>query len=253
MKKTSTQVKKKSKKGLIITLSVISAVLLIAVIAAVIYLNVYYKADETAVETFMEGGIQGIEIEDGVFAFEPEEPVAGMIFYPGGKVDARSYFPLMQACAENGILAIIVEMPYRLAVFDVNAADGIKELYPEVEGWYIGGHSLGGSMAASYLSEHKAEFDGIILLASYSTEDLASGRLKALSIYGSNDGVLSLDKYQSNRENLPTNTLEYIISGGNHAGFGMYGEQSKDGASTLEVGEQIQITADQILNFVRED
>ncbi len=84
---------------------------------------------------------------------------AGLIFYPGGKVEYTAYQPLMAACAERDILCVLVEMPFNLAVFDINAADGIQEQYPEVGHWYIGGHSLGGSMAASYLSKHTEKFD----------------------------------------------------------------------------------------------
>lgn len=38
--------------------------------------------------------------------------------------------------------------------------------------WYVGGHSLGGAMAASYAAKHTDELDGLVLLAAYSTADL---------------------------------------------------------------------------------
>ena len=47
-----------------------------------------------------------------------------------------------------------------------------------IEAWYMGGHSLGGSMAASYLEQHSSEYDGLILLASYSTADLSQTDLR---------------------------------------------------------------------------
>ena len=59
----------------------------------------------------------------------------------------------MKACADKGVLCVLIEMPFNLAVLDMNAAEGIRVKYPEIENWYIGGHSLGGSMAASYLSK----------------------------------------------------------------------------------------------------
>ena len=36
----------------------------------------------------------------------------------------------MLTCAGEGILFVLVKMPFNLAVFDVNAADGLQELYP---------------------------------------------------------------------------------------------------------------------------
>ena len=82
-------------------------------------------------------------------------------------------------------------MPCNLAVLDSNAADGIAEQYPDIETWFIGGHSLGGAMAASYAAGHSDELDGLILLAAYSTEDLSGSDLAVLSIYGSEDQVLN--------------------------------------------------------------
>lgn len=63
----------------------------------------------------------------------PEEASAGFIFYPGGKVEYTAYEPLMKACAQKGILCVLAEMPFNLAVFDMDAAKGISENYPEIE------------------------------------------------------------------------------------------------------------------------
>lgn len=98
----------------------------------------------------------------------------------------------MEACAQRGILCVLVHMPGNLAVLDVNAAGGIQEEFPEIKNWYRAGHSLGGSMAASYIKSHANEYDRLILLAAYSTEDLSQSGLNILSIYGSEDGIPSI-------------------------------------------------------------
>ena len=67
----------------------------------------------------------------------------GMIIYPGGRVDYRSYAPLAHAIANEGFLTIIVPMPLNLAVFGANAANDVIKSYPEITSWAIGGHSLG--------------------------------------------------------------------------------------------------------------
>lgn len=190
-------------------------------------------------------------ISENMYAFIPENPEEAFVFYPGGKVEATAYAPLMRACAQNNILCVLVEMPFNLAVLDKDAAQGIQDMFPEAEEWYIGGHSLGGAMAASYAADSMEDYSGLILLASYSPADISSSGLEVLSIYGSEDGVLNMGKYEESIANLPDDYTEFIIDGGNHAGFAMYGEQKGDGESTLSVEEQISISATAISNFVK--
>ena len=182
-------------------LTAAAAVLAAAVLACVFYIGNYYHAEEPALEAIAHPAqdITVSEEEDRII-FTPENPRAGLIFYPGGKVQYESYAPLMEACAEQGLLCVLLQMPGNLAVLDVNAAEGIPEEYPAIESWYMGGHSLGGSMAASYLSSHPDDFEGLILLAAYSTEDLKDSGLSVLSVYGSEDGVMNRDSYEAQRK-----------------------------------------------------
>lgn len=232
---------------------ILSSVILIIAIGCGIYINDYYHADKMAIESIEKptASIDVIEKENERIVFRPEHPRAGLIFYPGGKVEYKAYAPLMEACAEKGILCVLLHMPGNLAVLDMNAAEGIREEFPEIEKWYIGGHSLGGSMAASYLGKHAEEFEGLLLLASYSTEDLSAYDLKILSIYGTEDRVLNAEKYKSNKENLPEDFREVVIEGGCHAYFGNYGEQKGDGTPAISNQEQIDITADAVIEFIQ--
>lgn len=234
-----------------IIFSIIIVLILSLVGGTVYYINDYYRADDVAVSLISTPNTSvTITEEDGVFTFAPQNATKGLIFYPGGKVEAESYAPLMHALAEKGILSILVTMPGNLAVLDMNAAEGICEQYPEIEDWYMSGHSLGGSMAASYIAKNPEDFDGIILLASYSTADLSKSDLKVLSIYGSNDGVLNLEKYEEYKPNLPADFDEIIIDGGCHAYFGAYGEQDGDKKATITREEQIEITVNEIKQFI---
>lgn len=235
-----------------ITLSIIIVLILSLVGGTVYYINDYYHAEETAVSliTTPKENVVVTE-ENGVFTFKPQNATKGIIFYPGGKVEAKAYAPLMHSLAEEGILSVLVTMPGNLAVLDMNAADGICEQYPEIESWYMSGHSLGGSMAASYIAENSQEFDGIILLASYSTADLSDSDLEVLSIYGSNDGVLNMEKYSEYKPNLPSDLKEFIIDGGCHAYFGAYGEQEGDGKAKITREEQIEYTVEKITRFMK--
>ena len=224
-------------------------IIAITVGACAIYLGDYYRADNEAIGAFLPHGATWKE-ESGRIVFEPEGATKGFIFYPGGKVEYTAYVPLMQACAEEGILCVLLEMPFNLAVLDVNAAQGIREEYPEIEDWYIGGHSLGGSMAAAYLEKHTDEYEGLILLGSYSTADLSDTDLAVLSVFGSEDKVMNREKYESYKSNLPSNFTEFVIDGGCHAYFGMYGAQDGDGTPTITNEQQLRITVENIVEII---
>lgn len=241
------------KKKLWITLTVILAVVVILTAISTAYLGDYYRAAADALaELTPDQPVLREEREDGTVVVRPDgkEPISGLIFYPGGKVEHTAYIPLMEALASEGILCVLMKMPFRLAVLDMNAADGVREAFPQVERWYIGGHSLGGSMAASYVESHAEEFEGLILLGSYSTADLSGTNLAVLSVYGSEDGVMNREKYAENTSNLPEGFTELVIEGGNHAYFGMYGEQDGDGTATVSPAEQIRLTAEAVLSMV---
>lgn len=232
-------------------IALLSALLLALAIGIFAYVSDYYHADGSAVEAMTaETSSVHTEQRDNVTWFIPDEVSAGFIFYPGGKVEAAAYAPLLYACAERGILCALVEMPANLAVLDMNAADGLPSEFPEVDVWYIGGHSLGGAMAASYVADHAGDFDGLILLAAYSTEDLGGTKLRVLSVYGSEDKVLDMEKYEENLSNLPQGSDEMIISGGCHAQFGSYGIQDGDGTPTISGDEQQSQTAKLIYEFI---
>ncbi len=232
---------------------ILATVSLVAAGFVAMYAGDYYRADETAQAAMMEHPLVDTlvyEAGDGRTVFAPTQPEAGLIFYPGGKVEYTAYAPLLRMLAGEGILCVALEMPLNLAVLDVNAADGVQAQFAEIEDWYIGGHSLGGSMAASHAAENTDTYEGLILLASYSTADLRESRLEVLSIYGSEDGVLDLEKYAKYAVNLPEGTVEHIIDGGNHAQFGSYGYQDGDGVAGITAEEQTTLTAVEIVDFI---
>ena len=232
-------------------LLVLVLLLVAAGVAAGIYINDYYHADATAFSV-IETPADTVRVEraDGRIAFLPAEPTAGLIFYPGGKVEYEAYAPLMEQCAERGVLCVLLHVRGNLAMLSPNAADGVRELYPEVERWYLGGHSLGGVAAASYAAQHADAFKGLVLLASYSTADLRDSGLRVLSIVGSEDGVLNREKYEEARENLPADAAEVVIEGGVHAGFGSYGVQEGDGEPSIGAMEQTRQTAEAIAEWL---
>ena len=71
-----------------------------------------------------------------------------------------------------------------------------------------------------------------------------------LSVYGSEDGVLDMEKYEEAKDLLPEEHTEVIIAGGNHAQFGNYGEQDGDGIATISADEQQDATTNAIIEFI---
>ena len=170
----------------------------------------------------------------------------GFVLYPGAKVSPEAYVPLACKLAERGVFCVIVRMPLNFAFFDVDAASRVIAQYPQVGAWWVGGHSLGGAMAAQWASSHVSEVAGVALLGSYAACDLSTADLRAEVIYGSADGVLNRQKLEACQDNLPAGAQTLVIEGGNHAGFGDYGPQSGDGEAAISADDQQTQAADAI-------
>ena len=183
---------------------------------------------------------------DGLLEFIPtaNESDVGLIFYPGAKVDPRAYAPMAHALAAHGYLVEIPSMTLNLAIFSINAADPIITAHPEIKHWALGGHSLGGSMAARYVQGNPQKVAGIVFLASYPDIDLSSLPLNVSVIYGSLDGLATVEKVESTRTLLPVSTTWVKIDGGNHAQMGWYGAQAGDNEASISREDQQQQVVD---------
>ncbi|HLN88771.1 MAG: alpha/beta hydrolase [Chloroflexota bacterium] len=168
----------------------------------------------------------------------------GFIIYPGGRVDFRSYAPLAHSIAAEGHMVVIPLMPLNLAVFGVDIATGIIRSWPTINSWAIGGHSLGGTMAAQFAYENPSMVKGLVLWAAYpaSGTDLSKSNLSVTTIHGSNDGLVSTKQIDDSLRFLPPSTVRVEIAGGNHAQFGSYGDQAGDNPATITRDSQQNIT-----------
>ncbi|WP_372009593.1 alpha/beta fold hydrolase [Paenibacillus chitinolyticus] len=230
--------------------------ILAAGIAAAFYLRPY-GPDRTAVESMRSGG--GVTVTDSrdVTVYEGAEPKEpGVIFYPGGLVKPESYAPLARELARRGHRTVVVKMPLNLAVLGGGRASAVLEAHPG-ESFVIGGHSLGGVMAARYAAEHPEGLRGVFFLASYADDkgSLRDKGLPVLSVTGSEDGVLNRDSFEKNKKNLPEDAKLLTLPGGNHGQFGSYGPQKGDRAASISPEEQTRRTAEAItdwMNGIRE-
>jgi hypothetical protein len=183
----------------------------------------------------LESDAQVTVSSDSWLTFAPTVPSnTGFIFYPGARVPVEAYAPSLRSIAEAGYLVVAVPMPFGLAVLSPDAADGVIDSHPDVESWVIGGHSLGGAMAAGYAHGHD-DIDGLALWAAYPAgdSDLSTTEIDATSVYASEDGLATLDELEASASRLPADTAFVEIEGGNHAQFGWYGAQDGDGQATI--------------------
>ena len=155
-------------------------------------------------------------------------------------MDYRSYAPTAHQLAAKGYLVIIVRMPLNLAVFSPDAAIEVIASHPEIDHWAIGGHSLGGAMAANFAKKQSELIQGLVLWAAYpaSSDDLSDSGLRAISIYGSLDGLATVEKIDLSKPLLPADTTWVLIEGGNHTQFGWYGDQSGDNPAKISRSNQ---------------
>jgi dienelactone hydrolase len=243
------------KKRVKIALIIIGVVILIGIIGFITWGLTPLGPTSEALAALESNANVTVQDKGNFIVFTPTShiPITGFILYPGGHVDFRSYAPIAQEIASHGYRVSIVRMPLSLAVFGIDRADEVISAYPDMRYWVIGGHSLGGSMAAAYARSHSDKVQGVAFWASYpsTSDDLSITDLKGLSIYGSNDQVLNKDTFNATLDLLPHGTIMKVIQGGNHAQFGNYGLQPGDGIATISAVDQQTQAADLTARLLR--
>lgn len=222
---------------------VVLAIVGIAAILAVgagVYLAIPQPELPEAAEAQRSTAAVTFSVEDGRLLFVPTaaEPRTGLILYPGGKVSAAAYAPVASAIAARGYLVEVVPMPLNLAVLGIDRADAVIQAHPGIRAWAIGGHSLGGAMAAEYAARHDT-IRGLALWASYSATDLSARDLDVLLVYGSLDAGSAGFTSPERRSNLPGDPAIVVVEGGNHEQMGWYTGQPNDPPATIGRADQM--------------
>lgn len=209
----------------------------------------------TAVEPALAALVStdSVEVVDSPTAIELAPRVTGtgvgLVFQPGARVDARAYAAILRPLAEEGTLVVIPKQPFGIGFLATGALATARDAHPEIASWVVGGHSLGGTVAAG-TSE---EADGLLLYAAYPASDISGlTDLDVLSISGSEDGLATPADIEASRSTLPDSARFEVVDGAVHAFFGDYGAQPGDGVPTITHDEARSIVSDLSVAFVAE-
>jgi hypothetical protein len=182
---------------------------------------------------------QSYELVETDFGYAKEtDSSVGVLVYGGGKVDSLSYAYLSELEAN----VFWLRFPFNLAVFGIQRGQQVIDQYPAIDTWIVVGHSLGGAMG-SVFAQNNPSIQGIVYLASYPVN---SSDIPSLALFATLDGLLDYQEYLDRF--LPEQVV--LIEGGNHAGFGEYGDQAGDAAASISSLQQRQITINQIQQFI---
>ena len=210
-----------------------------------------YRATPEAKETW---NVAAFEQKNNWTHFEVTGEKKGtFIFYTGAMVEPQAYAKLADDLAKEGIEVYLISSQLNLPVLDNGTmATIVKEEH--LDKVFLGGHSLGGGVSTvegKNLNENQ-KVAGLILLASYpdKSTDISGTQIPVLSITASNDKILNQDKYEDAKSRLPESTIYTTIEGGNHSGFGLYGQQNGDGTATMSAQEQQKQLVQLIKQFI---
>lgn len=160
-------------------------------------------------------------------------PTTGLVFLPGARVDPQAYAPELRRVAEAGYLVVVLKEPFGFSIVDREHAATILDNHPEIRHWAVGGHSLGGTVAASF-AEGDRRVEGLLLLAAYPSARLGRTDLRTTSVSGDLDRLVTPEEVAKSRADLPPTTTYVVVPGASHASFGAYGAQPGDGTPTAD-------------------
>ena len=178
----------------------------------------------------------------------------GVFFQPGARVDARAYAAVLRPLAESGYRVWIPKQPLGIAFLSTGAFDTARDAADDISSWVVGGHSLGGTVAAinadSFSGSASDPVIGLMLYASYPATDMSALSARVLSISGSLDGLATPAKIEASQMDLPADTSYVVVDGAVHSFFGDYGQQPGDGVPSISHDAARKIISDESLSFL---
>ena len=150
------------------------------------------------------------------------KPTAGLIIYPGAHSAVRGYVKVMTRIAEAGYLVVATKMPLGYAFLAPNRAEDVFDAYPDIEYWFLAGHSLGGAMAGRYASESGDKLAGLAFWDAYPPDanSLADSDVPTVLLYRATLDGEPEQKFNEKKHLFPQSTEWIPIRGGDHGQFG---------------------------------
>jgi hypothetical protein len=226
-------------KGWRLAGTILLAVAAVAWIGVIAWLKPF-PAQEPALTSMSSSATVTVDESSTSIVMMPTANVSttGVFFQPGAKVDARAYAAVLRPIAEAGFPVVIAKQPLGIAFLAMGAFASAQAANPQITDWVVGGHSLGGTVAAMDAEAHDSDASapviGLMLYASYPASDMSTTlSARVISLSGTNDGLATPTKIEASRVNLPKDTFFTPIDGAVHAFFGDYGPQPGDGTPTI--------------------
>jgi len=216
-----------------------------------------YYADHCVYDALKSDKNIKIEISKKSYKFIPKvKSHTGIIYYPGGRVQAQSFANAARDFANEGYLVSLEIMPLGLAMMDIDRASKTKEKYKYINTWIVAGFSLGGVSATLHIKRYPKEYDALILYGSYPSDklDISDVKIKVLQLIGELDGFSPIEKANSAKCYLPEDTQMHIIKGGNHVQFAEYNNgkaYEKDNDASIPRSKQQKILREKTIEFIR--
>jgi len=187
-------------------------------------------------------------IEQGIVMTPSDPNGTGLVFISGARVEPEAYAAKLSGIVDAGVTVVIVRPILNFAILEYRPLADLE--VPDVDTWYVGGHSLGGVKACQYAADPANEVAGLILFGSYCASDLAETELPVLTIAAENDGLSTPGKIADAAGLLPPGNTVVTVPGAVHAQFGDYGEQPGDGTPTATDADVSTVITDSLLRFL---
>lgn len=217
----------------------------------VLYFSTPYHGPTSSVQQVVDDPRVTVTTQDGVHVLAPAnaDSTVGLVFYPGARVAPDAYYSTFAPVVRRtNVTVYIPELPLNLALLDTDAAESVRTQHPDVQTWFVGGHSLGGVAACQYASSNDVR--GLVLFASYCNVDVSDESVAVLSVTGSADTVLNRENYQEATTRLPPTTTSHEVEGMNHTQFASYRGQRGDSPAPLTYDDAHRRLADVLVPWL---
>jgi pimeloyl-ACP methyl ester carboxylesterase len=230
---------------------------IVVLLASPVAMFLMFRAQNLPSDTFATTDSLRVTESDTYVRFQPASAtrVAWMLI-PGCPADPHAYAPLARAVALQGVLSVIVKVPYRCAPWPPHQAQLRQRVNGVIDtcfdcSWTLAGHSRGARHALEIASSLPAgRISSLVLIGSTHPRDTnyATLGIPVMKILGSDDGVAPVEEALSHRALLPSTTRWEVIDGANHAQFGHYGYQLWDHMARITREEQQKRVAELVVS-----